>query len=160
MRIGIVEAIDPESLLLGKAQQFGILKNDVALLFPRHHNRAERQQTVFNLAHHIFRHQRIALARPDGRGINDMGRTVPGQRIDDHIQRFHPAYHTNLHNIRLHIVHDSLNLPRNNLGRNIEELLNTERILHSDAGYCRNSITAQLGNRPDVRLHTRASGAV
>ena len=32
MRIGIVEAIDPESLLLGKAQQFGILKNDVALL--------------------------------------------------------------------------------------------------------------------------------
>ena len=30
----------------------------------------------------------------------------------------------------------------------------------SDAGYCRNSITAQLGNRPDVRLHTRASGAV
>ena len=32
MRIGIVEAIDPESLLLGKAQQLGILQNDVALL--------------------------------------------------------------------------------------------------------------------------------
>lgn len=147
-------------LLLGKAQQFGILKNDVALLLPCHDDRTERQQAIFNLAHHIFRHQRIALARPDGRGINDMGRTVPGQRIDDHIQRLHPAYHTYLHYIRLHIVHDSLNLPRNNLGRNIEELLNTERILHSDAGYCRNSITAQLGNRPDVRLHTRASGAV
>ena len=32
MRISIVEAIDPESLLLGKAQQLGILQNDVALL--------------------------------------------------------------------------------------------------------------------------------
>ena len=70
-----------------------------------------------------------------------------------------PAYHTNLHYIRLHIVHDSLYLPRNNLGRNIEELLNTERILYSDAGYRRNSITAQLGNRPDVRLYTTAFGA-
>ena len=53
--------------------------------------------------------------------------------------------------IHIYIVHDSLYLPRNNLGRNIEEILTTERILHSDAGYRRNSITAQLGNRPDVR---------
>ena len=160
MRIGIVKPVNLQSLLLGKAQQLGILENDVALLLACHDDRTERQQAVFNLAHHIFRHQRIALARPDGRGIDDMGRTVSGQCIDDHIQRFHPAYHTNLHNIGLHIVHDSLNLPRNNLGRNIEELLNTERILHSDAGYCRNSITAQLRNRPDVSLYTRASGAV
>ena len=160
MRIGIVEAIDPESLLFGKAQQSGILKNDVALLLSRNNYRTEGQQTVFNLAYHILRHQRIALTRPDGRSIDDMGRTILGQRIDDHIQRFHLAYHTNLYDIGLHIVHDSLYLSRNYLGRNIKELLNTERILHSDAGYRRNSITAQLGNRPDVRLYTRASGAV
>ena len=32
-------------------------------------------------AHHIFRHQRIALARPDGRGIDDMGRTVDRKSV-------------------------------------------------------------------------------
>ena len=98
--------------------------------------------------------------RYNGGSIDVMGMSGICQRIVVHNYLLHPAYHTNLHYIRLHIVHDSLYLPRNNLGRNIEELLNTERILHSDAGYRRNSITAQLGNRPDVRLHTRASGAV
>ena len=160
MRIGIIKAIDPESLLLGKFQESGVLKNDVALLLSRHNYRAEGQQTVFDLAHHILRHQRIALTRPDSWSIDDMSRTIPSQGIDDHIQRLHPAYHTYLHYIGLHIVHDSLYLPRNNLGRNIEELLDAERILHGNAGYRRNGITSQFEYRLDIRLHTRATGAV
>ena len=120
----------------------------------------QRGSRIFDLAHHILRHQRIALTRPDSWRIDDMSRTIPGQGIDDHIQRLHPAYHTYLHYIGLHIVHDSLYLPRNNLGRNIEELLDAERILHGDAGYRRNGITSQFEYRLDIRLHTRATGAV
>ena len=160
MRIGIIKAIDPEPLLLGKFQESGVLKDDIALLLSRHDYRTERQQTVFDLAHHILGHQRIALARPDGRCIDDVFGTILCQSIDEHIQRLYLAYHSHLHDVGLHIVHDCLYLSGNNLGRNIEELLDTQGILHGDAGYRRNGITSQFEYRLDIRLHTRATGAV
>ena len=40
MRIGIIKAIYPESLLLGKLQESGVLKDDVTLLLSRHNYRA------------------------------------------------------------------------------------------------------------------------
>ena len=160
MRIGIIEPVNPEPLLFGKLQESGVLKDDITLLLSRHNYRAERQQAVFDLAHHILRHQRIALARPDGRGVDDVVGTILGQGIDEHIQRLNLAYHSHLHDVGLHIVHDCLYLSGNNLGRNIEELLDTQGILHGDAGYRRNGITSQFEYRLDIRLHTRATGAV
>ena len=157
---GIIEAIDPEPLLFGKLQESGVLKNDITLLLSRHDYRTERQQTVFDLAHHILGHQRIALARPDGRSIDDVIGTILGQGIDEHIQRLNLAYHSHLHDVGLHIVHNCLYLSGNNLGRNIEELLDTQGILHGDAGYRRNGITSQFEYRLDIRLYTRAAGAV
>ena len=154
MRIGVIKAIDPEPLLFCKFQESGVLKDDIALLLSRHDYRTEWQQTVFDLAHHIFCHQGIPLTRPDGRGIDDVIGTILGQGIDEHIQRLNLAYHSHLHDAGLHIVHDSLYLSGNNLGRNIEEFLDTQGILHGDAGYRRNGITSQFEYRLDIRLHT------
>ena len=144
MRIGIVKTINTKSLLLGKFQKTRVLKDDVALLLSRHDYRTERQQAIFNLAHHIFGHQRITLTRPDGRGIDDIVWAILGKDIYHHTKGFHTSYHTHLDDGGLDIVHDSLYLSRHNLCRYIKEFLNTQRILNGDRGDGRNCITTQL----------------
>ena len=73
-----------------------------------------------------------------------MARTVFLYRPDDNIKDLSLAYQSYLDDIGLRVVHHSLYLSLNDVGRDVIKLHDAQRGLHGDGGYGGHGVPAQF----------------
>ena len=96
----------------------------------------------------------------DGRGIDDMGRRVCGEGMDEEIEGVEGGYDRYVEYMRVDMVDDRVNVGGKNVGRNMEEVVNREGIVESDGGYWGKRIRGEVGNGGDVGVERRGWGGV
>ena len=124
------------------------------------HNAAERDEQFLDGTEHLRLHQLVATRRLQHGGIDNMFRTILAHHLGHHLNDVNTSHQANLHHLWLQVVEDSLNLLTDNSGRQVIELLDTQRVLYGDRGDNRGSRAAKLADTAYISLNARAACSV
>ena len=116
--------------------------------------RTQGQQLFVDALNHFLADEQLASTGANHRVVNDMARTIAAEHIDNDVEHFLGAYQSNLHHLRLHVVHHGFYLTCHNMCRYVIEFLNAQCGLGGDACHCRHGMTTQSRHRVDVRLYS------
>jgi hypothetical protein len=85
---------------------------------------------------------------------------VAPQDVSQCLHDIRAAQQSDLDDLWLKVVYDSLHLLSDDGGGQIVELLDAQRVLYRDRGNGRNGLSAKFVDKPDIGLHPRDARAV